>query len=102
MVGLVPSPVQDLSFRQAWAFLPGGWASAGVGVGVGVGGAAQMQERSDSYSRSPRLLKDGRIRLTQGHWPLGQHFRVHLTPSPVLYTGLQVPEKMFFSSAPKD
>lgn len=67
--------------------------------GYRVGGAAQIQDRSDWYSYSLTLLKDQRVRVTQGHWSLGQDFRVHLTPSPVLYPGLQVSERVFYSPA---
>lgn len=67
--------------------------------GYRLGGAAQLQDRSDWYSHSLSLLKDQRVRVIQGHWSLGQDFRVHLTPSPVLYPDLQVSERVFFSSA---
>lgn len=64
-----------------------------------VGGAAQLQGRSDWCSHSLSLLKDQRVRVTQGHGSLGRDFRVHLTPSLVLYPGLQVSERVFCSSA---
>lgn len=85
--GVVPSPVQELSFWQAWPFPPGAQASAGA-EGGGWG-------RPDTRTHVTGLL----IHQVPQRWENKNHprpltsglgLKVHLTSSRVLYPGLQV------------
>lgn len=103
-------------WRDAWGRLgiqpcPGAALQASLGLptwGLGLReaeglgwGSPGCQGWSDWASQSPWPPKGGRTSHPR-HSPLGQDFKVHLTPSSKLYPGLQVSKRMFSFFATKD